>query len=46
VVELLRVRVGYTTADLEAEIMREMEEVERIASARGENPRGQRVTAR
>jgi hypothetical protein len=32
VAELSRVRVGYTTADLGAEIMREMEEIERIAS--------------
>jgi hypothetical protein len=32
VAELSRVRVGYTTADLGAEIMREMEDIERIAS--------------
>jgi hypothetical protein len=31
-VELSLVRVGYTTVDLGAEIMREMDEVERIAS--------------
>lgn len=32
VAELSRARVGYTTADLGADIMRKMEEVERIAS--------------
>jgi hypothetical protein len=32
VAELSRTRVGFTTADLWAEIMREMEEIERIAS--------------
>jgi hypothetical protein len=32
VAELLRARVGYTTADLVAEIMREMDEIEGIAS--------------
>jgi hypothetical protein len=32
VTELPRARVGYTTVDLGAEIMREMEEIERIAS--------------
>jgi hypothetical protein len=32
VAELSRVRVGYSTADLGSEIMREMEEIERIAS--------------